>query len=132
VDGLLSPATALGGQIGFPDHPFQGRRQRLRIARLAQQPAAGVFDHFWKGTVGGQDDGHAVGPGLQDGQSLAFPVNRWHAHVLFVGAQRRVQRHQRHVLTGRPKRGGQRITVQTTPAVHSAGTGCQMLDLHER
>ena len=51
--------------------------------------------------------------------------------VGFVGPQRRVGRHEHHVFAQLQQRGGQRVVVQTTAAIHAGGPGRDVGDAHE-
>ena len=52
------------------------------------------------------------------------------ADVRLVGPERRVGRHQQHVFAQIQERGGQRVVVQTTAAVHARRSGRDVGDLH--
>ncbi len=49
----------------------------------------------------------------------------------FVGPQRRVGGHEQHVFAQLQQRGGQRVVVQTTAAVHAGGPGRDVGDAHK-
>ena len=52
------------------------------------------------------------------------------ADVRLVGAQRRVRGHEQHVFAQLQQRGGQRVVVQTTAAVHAGRPGRDVGDAH--
>src|SRR5229473_1967256 len=52
------------------------------------------------------------------------------ADVGLVGAQRCVQREQRHVVAASDELGGERVVAKAAAAVHAAGTRCDGEDLH--